>query len=69
MKIEGAHLLLTERVTVGSTNYDARLAKALKLDGNVVPPNNNQNNTAPGSGSGPAAGRGRGRGGRGRGQA
>ena len=65
MALRPYHRALHERVTVGSTNYDARLAKPLKLDGNVPP--DNQNDTAPGSG--PAAGRGRGRGGRGRGQA
>ena len=62
MKIEGARLLLTEQVTVGSSHYDARLAKALKLDGVTPPPENPQPN-------GTGTGRGRGRGGRGRGQA
>ena len=62
MKIEGARLLLTEQVTAGSSHYDARLAKALKLDG-VTPP---QENPQP---NGTGTGRGRGRGGRGRGQA
>ena len=63
MKIEGARLLLTEQVTVGSSHYDARLAKALKLDG-VTPPTNPEGGTPTTTGRG-----GRGRGGRGRGQA
>lgn len=65
MKIEGARLLLRERVTVGSTHYDARLTKALKLDGLTSTSTSvqGQNDGAPGP-----AGRGntrRGRGGRG----